>query len=92
LLLALFLVSVAVMELILRRDEKQPRQPRSDRSESGANTAAPKPETTAADLLALAKMMPVERPAEVPRCGAKAPFSAVAQNAPEYNREDVRSE
>lgn len=91
-LLAFFLVSVAVMELVLWRDEKQTRQPRSDRVESGAIIPSRKPETTAADLLALAKVVPGERPAEVPGPRAREPVASAAQNAPEYNREGVRRE
>lgn len=79
-LLVLFLVSVAVMELILKPDRKQRGQRRPDIPE-----ATPSPAeiggTTTSDLLALADAVPPARPVPDAVC-----------HAPEYNRDDARAE
>lgn len=75
---ALFLVSVGVLELILRDPKKHREKPPS----------RPSPEVGATrDLQALAEAVR----AAPPEPGAK-PSAGAAQDPPEYNREHVRAE
>lgn len=89
-ILVLFIVSVVVMELILKDDDKNLRESGRDRIDCASTPAqaeAPLAASITPDLLSLAKAVRPDAVEHDPALVSKA-----VQNKPEYNREDDRAD
>lgn len=85
-ILVLFLVSVVVMEFILKDDDKNRKEPGRDPA-TQAQAETPLPASITPDLLSLAKAVRPDAVANDPALVSKA-----VQNKPEYNRENDRAD